>query len=281
MATVPFEIDPALPNRSRVTDAVAHWSSRAGIRFVPRTAAHTDFVRFVPSTASRSAVGRRGGRQDIEIAATAPTGSVIHEMGHAVGLWHEQSREDRNTFIEVRLANVPAAEQHNFDQHIADGDDLGRYDFGSIMHYSAKAFSSNGQDTIVPRVALPPGVTMGQRNSLSQGDIDAVHAMYPDWSGIGNRWRNIGGIFPRTAPVSAVSRPPNNLDLFITGNDGRVYTSWWQGGSDWSGIGDRWRNIGGVFPVGAPLAAVGRTQRNQDLFITGNDGRVYTSWWQR
>ena len=100
-----------------------------------------------------------------------------------------------------------------------------------------------------------------------------------DWSGLNDRWRNIGGFFPRGAPVAAVARTPNNLDLFITGNDGRVYTSWWVRGSDWSGLNNRWRNIGGIFPAGAPLSAVARTSNNLDVFVTGNDGRVYTSWW--
>ncbi|GAD82406.1 hypothetical protein, partial [Nocardia asteroides] len=100
------------------------------------------------------------------------------------------------------------------------------------------------------------------------------------WSGIGDRWRGIGGVFPAGAPVTVVARGPDHLDLFITGNDGCVYTSWWQQGSDWSGIGNRWRNIGGVFPPGARVAAVARTRDNLDLFVTGNDGRVYTSWWQ-
>lgn len=177
---VPFEVDPALPGAHRVTEAVAHWNSRTHLRFVPRTAAHADFVRFVPSTASRSPVGRRGGMQTVELTETAPVGTVIHEMGHAIGLWHEQSREDRGDFVEVRLANIDPATRHNFAQHITDGDDTGAYDFGSIMHYPATAFSVNGHATIVPRIVLPPGVVMGQRVALSAGDIAAAHAIYPD-----------------------------------------------------------------------------------------------------
>jgi hypothetical protein len=100
-----------------------------------------------------------------------------------------------------------------------------------------------------------------------------------DWSGVHDNWRSIGGFFPRGAPLAAVARTPNNLDLFICGNDGRVYTSWWFQGADWSGVHDNWRSIGGFFPAGAPLAAVARTPNNLDLFICGNDGRVYTSWW--
>ncbi len=101
-----------------------------------------------------------------------------------------------------------------------------------------------------------------------------------DWSGTNDNWRSIGGFFPVGAPVAPVARGPQNLDLFITGNDGRVYTSWWFNGADWSGVNDNWRSIGGFFPAGAPVTAVARRPDHLDLFVTGNDGRVYTSWWQ-
>jgi hypothetical protein len=100
-----------------------------------------------------------------------------------------------------------------------------------------------------------------------------------DWTGIGHRWRDIGGVFPAGAPIAAVVRNPNQIDLFITGHNGHVYTSWYIDGSDWSGLGDKWRDIGGVFPAGAPLAAVSRRPNQIDLFVTGLNGHVYTSWY--
>ena len=74
----------------------------------------------------------------------------------------------------VNYANIISGREHNFDRHIADGDDVGDYDYGSIMHYHRTAFTKNGQDTITP----PAGVTIGQRNGLSTGDIQAVVYMY-------------------------------------------------------------------------------------------------------
>lgn len=93
-----------------------------------------------------------------------------------------------------------------------------------------------------------------------------------------DNWRPIGGIFPPNATVTAVARTKDNLDLFICSNDGRVYTSWWYSGTDWSGVNNNWRAIGRFFPPGAKVAAVARTIDSLDLFVCGNDSRVYTSW---
>jgi hypothetical protein len=178
---VPYEIHSSLPNQSRVTQAIAHWQQHTRIRFVRRTSGNAsrypNYVRFIPASGCWSYVGMRTGKQDLGLAGGCTTGNTIHEIGHAVGLWHEQSREDRNRFVRINYANIISGYEHNFNQHITDGDDYGPYDYGSIMHYPAMAFSRNGRPTIEP---LRSGVTIGQRSSLSRGDIAAVRAMYPN-----------------------------------------------------------------------------------------------------
>lgn len=177
-AVVPYRIRNDLPDRGRVREAIDHWTARTKIKFVERTALNAteypDFVSFVPDEGCAAQVGRQGGEQFVWLGDGCRVGNVIHEIGHCVGLWHEQSREDRDQHVTIHLDNIIDGMKHNFDQHITDGDDFNGYDYESIMHYPSNAFSKNGLDTIVPN----NGATIGQRTHLSDGDVKAVKDMY-------------------------------------------------------------------------------------------------------
>jgi hypothetical protein len=176
--TVVFEIDPAFPNPQRVKDAIAHWEQHTMIRFRQRND-EDDFVIFRTGLGCSSQVGKQGGVQFVNLGTQCTLGNTIHEIGHTVGLWHEQSREDREDFLEVKLDNIDPGFMHNFDQHIVDGDDVGDYDYGSIMHYPLNAFAIDAsRPTLVPKRPVPPDVEIGQRKRLSAGDIAAVAKIY-------------------------------------------------------------------------------------------------------
>lgn len=160
--------------RNLVQSAVQAIEARTNVRF-PERSGEADFVRFEAADYSSSPVGRIGGGQAIKLAPFATTGTAIHELCHSLGLWHEQSREDRDSFVRIHWQNVRDGFEHNFRQRISDGDDFGEYDYDSIMHYPAEAFSRNGQPTITPVIGQP---RIGQRFRLSEGDIRAINTLY-------------------------------------------------------------------------------------------------------
>ena len=176
-SVIPYTIAPGHPQMAAIQWAINHVNSNTNICLVPRTN-QGDFVRFVSGSGCASYVGRQGGMQDIVIGSCSQ-GSIAHEICHAAGLWHEHSRADRDNFIAVNWANITAGKEHNFNKHVADGTDIGTYDYGSIMHYGTHGFSKNGQATI--SIKMPPGTnatTIGQRNGMSPKDRAAINNLY-------------------------------------------------------------------------------------------------------
>jgi N-acetylneuraminic acid mutarotase len=178
---VPYTIDPSLPNPARVTDAIAHIEATTpGVDLVPRSA-QADYVRFVPSTGCSSNVGRIGGPQIVNLASGCDKGATVHEITHALGLFHEQSRCNRDTYVEILWANIQVGKEHNFQSACNIASDFFEYAEGSLMHYPPTAFSVNGQPTIRSKRGLDH--LMGQRVGLGTTDISTINQFYPPPSG--------------------------------------------------------------------------------------------------
>ena len=100
----------------------------------------------------------------------------------------------------------------------------------------------------------------------------------PDWFPLPGR-----AVFEKnTQRVTAVARSANNIDLFVIGNDGHVWTTAWP---DPAHPG-RWLPDWFPLPGGAvfdkntqQVAAVARSANNLDLFVVGNDGHVWSTAW--
>jgi hypothetical protein len=219
-AIVPFEIDGAMPDQQRVRDAINHLEANTNLRFPARTN-ETNWVRFQGGIGCSSAVGMRGGgAQAITLGPGCDWPRAVHETCHAAGLWHEQSREDRDRFVIIHWDNIQVNTRHNFDQHITDGDDIGPYDYDSLMHYGRRDFAIDStKDTITP--TPDPTRAIGQRTGLSAGDIIAINALYPQKATLGDTSSNGPALVTRNGRVLLGWTGTGNLRLnFMSSSDG-------------------------------------------------------------
>src|SRR5688500_17558573 len=89
------------------------------------------------------------------LADKCSSGTVIHELGHVFGLYLEHVREDRNIHVRILTANIIPSALSQFAQKLSVTDDIGPYDFNSVMHYSAYTSSLNGRPTME---TIPAGI---------------------------------------------------------------------------------------------------------------------------
>jgi uncharacterized protein (TIGR02145 family) len=174
---IPFIIDPSIKDSSQIFEAIEQINIYTNLCLKPR-GTEINYVHFkgVESRCA-SAVGMSGGGQTIH-AGPCSVGSIIHEILHAAGMYHEQSRPDRNNYIKINYENISDSYLHNF--RIPDDIDVvGKYDYESIMHYGSHFFSKNSLPTIeVLSPPAPPGTKIGQGNNLSVGDIETINTIY-------------------------------------------------------------------------------------------------------
>lgn len=178
VAVIPYIVTNA---PAALTDAINQFNATFPnlIQFKPH-GSETNYVDFDfdsndLSGTCESYVGMIGGAQTVTGSYACSLGTLLHEMGHVVGLFHEQSRSDRNTFVTFNYANVIKGSIDNFDQLTDDAQNLTSYDFASIMHYIPYAFSRNGGPTLETK---PAGIPMSNTTGYTASDIDGISRLY-------------------------------------------------------------------------------------------------------
>ncbi|NP_001301015.1 astacin-like metalloprotease toxin 1 precursor [Limulus polyphemus] len=178
-----YELAPAAASiRNQILEGMKEYHEKTCIQFKERTAGVKDYIRINRYDGCWSMVGRQGGMQELSLGYGCEwKGLVVHELGHAVGFWHEQNRADRDDYIEVIWDNILQSMQYNFNKMEPwENNYLNeRFDYKSVMLYGETAFSKDGTSpTVRPK---QPGVVIGpvwKKPGFSESDVRRVNRLY-------------------------------------------------------------------------------------------------------
>lgn len=178
---VPYKLDSSLSKDAlkAVRKAIREFHKRTCVKFVPYSN-EQDYLEFQGSYGCFSAIGRQRGKQRISVGEGCEyKGTVMHEIMHALGFFHEQSRTDRDNYIMVLWWNIEPGFEKNFDSYGPDRLDSAEepYDFDSLMHYDNQAFSKNGDNTL--QSISDPNRPLGNMDHFSDIDIKQLLKNYP------------------------------------------------------------------------------------------------------
>ncbi|XP_075044351.1 embryonic protein UVS.2-like isoform X2 [Mixophyes fleayi] len=154
------------------------FSTLTCVQFTPRTV-ELDYLQIIAGSGCWSLIGKVGGRQSLSLdTECVGRGTIQHELNHALGFIHEQSRSDRDDYIDIIQGNIIPGTEVNFLKY--DSNNLGlEYDYSSVMHYGRYAFSNSlwaDTPTIVPKPDASKPI--GQRYGLSTLDIAKINKLY-------------------------------------------------------------------------------------------------------
>lgn len=179
--TVIYRIDNLTSTmRDRFNQAMKEWETKTDIRFKERTN-EKNYV-----TVSRTGdncscgvatIGMFQNRGFIRIGSQAPLSVIVHEIGHTLGYLHEQSRPDRDQYVNVLFENITNGAEDQFFISRNSIPLTKELDLNSIMMYGSYTFS---KDRRSPTIVDKNGNAYRKSTpGLSQGDIDGTNQAYP------------------------------------------------------------------------------------------------------
>ncbi|KAK9519796.1 hypothetical protein VZT92_022501 [Zoarces viviparus] len=180
--TIPYYLEDSLDMNAKgvILKAFDQYRLKTCIDFTPWTGEENYISVFKGSGCFSSVGNQHVGKQRLSIGRNCDRlGTVEHEFLHALGFWHEQSRADRDDYVNIMWDRIEPGKEHNFKTYNdAVSSALGvPYDYGSVMHYSKTSFNIASEPTIVTKIPHFMDV-IGQRMGFSASDLTKLNSLY-------------------------------------------------------------------------------------------------------
>lgn len=163
-AMVRYSFSPDLDSWSRqlIVQAMRQIEAQTNVRFYNATnqpvydtkyGFYYPYIHFIENKSdpfgSWSYVGRLGGKQELAVGLFVDAPNIMHEICHAVGMFHEHQRYDRDSYVTINYNNMISNRKSDYTKITTNYYCVGGFDFNSIMIYDSQQASSNGQPTMV------------------------------------------------------------------------------------------------------------------------------------
>ncbi len=177
---VPYLIKNDVVDPDRVLRAIDYFNQHTHVRFVPYENQPDAILFQVGEENCLSFLGKTGGVQPVFLSDKCRTPEITHELMHALGFVHEQSRADRDQYVEILWQNIEEKYQPQFamvPEPLMNAYYDSPFDSGSIMMYGPHVFSINPE---VNTMRLKSGQPLKSiPDTLSPSDVDRVNRLYP------------------------------------------------------------------------------------------------------
>ena len=180
--TICYRYDSSVSARlqTKLQQAMETWETAACVRF--EMSDDNDCILFY--SYPNEEYCRVGPNEVILGYSCQSVGDLLYAMGEVIGLSTEQSRPDRDEYVSILTENINEGQEHNFainDDRTIGYQGVG-YDYSSIMHLSASAYSENGNITTKvnneEEYTAQGSPELGERLQLSEGDILKANRLY-------------------------------------------------------------------------------------------------------
>lgn len=184
-AQIPYVISKDLSNSMKVKEAIEYLNMYTPLRFVPYTGEANAIVFEHREGLCASYLGMQQGPQPIFIHDRCDVPHIIHEIMHALGFVHEQSRTDRDIYVEILWENIAPDKEHNFykvpDVWVQEyrGGGAFEFDYNSVMLYGPYDFSVRPAQDPTMKSKTSREIKKNLE-SLSEKDLQRLELLYGD-----------------------------------------------------------------------------------------------------